>query len=102
MKIIYQSEYFNVEQEELQPGRKTHAYIIVNRRSGAAIGTIKWQGAWRQFCFLPFSNTMWSCGCLSDVNEAIRKIRTMYKEGKKIKSISLRGDNHEAARASGT
>lgn len=68
-------EYFVVRTEPLQPGRKTHDYSVINRTSGETIGTIKWYGPWRQYCFFPAAGSVWSSGCLADIQTAVKRIR---------------------------
>jgi len=65
-------QYFFVVESPPAKGRTTSTYGVVNRRSGRSIGTIRWHGAWRQFCFFPHNDTVWSAGCLADLQDAIK------------------------------
>ena len=47
---------------------------ILNNKSNDILGEIRWHSSWRQFCFFPEDNTIWSKGCLSDVQDAIHDI----------------------------
>lgn len=69
-------QYFYVEGLPLEPRRKTRDWDIINLSSGDKLGQIRWYGTWRQYCFFPEGNTVWSKGCLNDVLEAIERIRT--------------------------
>ncbi len=63
-----------------EAGRKTATYGLVNRSSGLSIGVVKWYGSWRQFCFFPHPNTVWSAGCLKDVADVLRWAGARRKE----------------------
>ena len=67
-------KYFNVFAEALKPGRKTQDYTVVNRSSGSIIARIRWYGSWRQYCFFPEGETVWSDGCLTDVQQFIERL----------------------------
>ena len=53
--------------EPVQTKRRTRIWTCRNISSGATIGTVKWHGAWRQYCFFPHSDTVFSKGCLEDI-----------------------------------
>ena len=74
-RIVKSYKFFRIEQEVLQSGRKTCDYRIVNLRSGDIIGQIRWYGAWRQYCFMPCGDTIWSAGCLADVQSFITSLK---------------------------
>lgn len=51
---------------------KTHVVQVVNRKNKVLLGTIKWYGSWRQYCFYPESNKIFNRNCLSDIESVIR------------------------------
>ena len=53
---------------------KTSVYAVRNISSQLIIGWIKWYGAWRQYCFFPEENTIFSKGCLQEIIEFIKKL----------------------------
>ena len=59
---------------------KTEVWACLNEHSGCQIGTIKWYGRWRQYCFFPFGNTVFSSGCLNDINDFIRQLMEARKK----------------------
>ncbi len=77
--MILTYQFFTVEQQPLVGGRKTHDYLVRNRHSGDMLGVIRWYGPWRQFCFFPRGETVWSRGCLADINAAITGITKSAK-----------------------
>jgi len=73
-------KYFFVVESPPALGRTTSIYRIVNRTSRCSIGIIAWHGLWRQFCLFPREATIWSAGCLSDAQDAIRWAEEKHKE----------------------
>ena len=58
LKIEYEYIYF--EFEEQKP--KTTVWSCKNKNSGDLVGEIRWYSYWRQYCFLPWTNTIFSKG----------------------------------------
>ena len=57
-----------------EPKRKTRVYNILSKR-GDALGSIRWYGPWRQYCLMPHKLTVWSAGCLVDVQDFLGKLK---------------------------
>jgi len=74
-EIVKACQYFDIIAEQFKPGRKTQDFVIVNRNAKIVIGTIKWYGPWRQYCFYPVSDTVWSAGCLEGVFEFLNEVK---------------------------
>lgn len=66
MAIQYSYEYINFR--ILSEGKKTNVYTCYNNRSVAALGTVKWYGPWRQYCFYPDAEMVFNKGCLNDIS----------------------------------
>lgn len=82
----YDFEYFLVTSYSL-PKRKTRIYSLHNRKSDDHLGDVKWNGPWRQFCFYPCGETIWSGGCLDDIRSLIGNLmreRTVLNEQEKV------------------
>jgi hypothetical protein len=47
----------------------TGLWHVKNSRDKTLLGTIRWHGPWRQYCFFPnpFGATVFSAGCLKDI-----------------------------------
>jgi hypothetical protein len=63
--------------------RKTFWYgIRKNSSSGLAeiLGIIQFNGAWRQFVFMPQPETYWSKGCLEKINEFLDKLNKEFRK----------------------
>lgn len=85
MKIEYEYIYFELEEQK----PKTTVWSCRNKNSGDLIGEIKWYGSWRQYCFYPWTNTIFSKGCLEDINTFITILMEKRKiDRKNIKSTT--------------
>jgi hypothetical protein len=56
------------------PSGKTSIFRV-ETRNGGLLGTIRWYGPWRQYVFEPVPNTIWSAGCLNDVQKQLAAIK---------------------------
>jgi len=68
--------HLTVEEQPVEGKRKTPDYHVMNCHSGNCIGVLKWYGPWRQFCFYPGDDTVWSADCLEDIQDALRRIKS--------------------------
>ena len=59
--------------------KKTRNYAVCNNKSNFRIGMVKWYPSWRQYCFLPQEDTVYSYGCLQDINKFLDDINTAHK-----------------------
>ena len=66
---------------------KTMVIAVVSRSSDEELGRIEWYCAWRQYCFMPHSNTIWNNNCLVDVQNFITAL--MIKRKPKPKTIGV-------------
>ena len=58
---------------------KTKIYGVFTKDNDL-IGTIKWYSRWRQYCFFPDKDTVWSNGCLKDLCNFIYQITKEREE----------------------
>ena len=64
------------------PGKKTFLYSVRKDSStgfGELLGLIKWNGAWRQYCFYPGENTFWSSGCNQGITDFLIEINQIQR-----------------------
>lgn len=61
---------------------KTKIFEVANRKSGIRIGGIEWYGPWRQYCFIPANDTVFSAGCMMDIIDFISELKRERGEGK--------------------
>jgi hypothetical protein len=74
-RIVAEFKYFNVQRRPREKGRKTHAYWLISRSNSNRLGIIKWYASWRQFCFHPEMDTVWSDDCLACVREFLNDLK---------------------------
>lgn len=46
-----------------------------NNKSGEELGQVLWYRSWRQYCFVPTTQAIYSMGCLNDIADFIGKIK---------------------------
>jgi hypothetical protein len=56
-------------------GRKTLKFECRNKRSRAVLGIVKWNVAWRQYCYYCTDNTVYSVGCMNDIANFIGQLK---------------------------
>lgn len=80
MDKVYKHIRFN---EWAPDGRKTRAWTCLSNSNAAPLGTVKWFGRWRQYCFFPEDDCVFSVGCMEDINTFIRECMDAWREEKK-------------------
>ncbi len=76
-----------IEFKLIEQKPKTNVYAVINKNFRNRIGIIKWHPAWRQYCFYPAEETIFSRGCMEDINKNIQELmeeRKQQKEGEII------------------
>lgn len=66
-------KYINFKLIEKKP--KTGIYRCCNNKSGEELGIIKWHNSWRQYCYFPTVQAVYSRGCLEDINNFLLKLK---------------------------
>ena len=74
-------KYINIKKVTVHPKRITADYVI-ETKYGIEIGKINYYSRWRQHCFMPGFNTVWSAGCLKDVINFMELISEKQKNQK--------------------
>ena len=64
-----------IEFNLVQRKPKTGVWVVRNINSQLIIGWIRWHNAWRQYCFFPEPNCVFSNGCLHDIINFIGGIK---------------------------
>lgn len=61
------------------PGKKTRIYEVINLSGDYILGFIHWYTAWRQYIFEPMDNTVYSHGCLEDIQNELKRLNYEQK-----------------------
>jgi len=69
------TEYKYLKFEEIPFTGKTKKYQCSNKKVGGELGIIKWFPSWRQYCFFPTTQAVYSAGCLNDIADFIKELK---------------------------
>lgn len=72
------NSYVNFNLIEQKP--KTSIFSVDNNNSGIRLGIIKWFSSWRQYCFFPTEETVFSQGCMKEIQDFIQNLKKERKE----------------------
>lgn len=53
--------------------------IILHERPPEVLGQIYWYGPWRQYIFEPLEETIWSKGCMQQVQDFLKELMDARK-----------------------
>jgi hypothetical protein len=76
-----------------EPKPKTEVWQLVSKSQDALLGELKWYAPWRQYCFFPSDETVWSLGCLEDVLAFINGMKTRREIKQSI--LASKGEEHQ-------
>lgn len=68
------TQYEYIYMAQLPFKGKTTKWEIHHVESDCCLGVIKWYASWRQYCFFPENDTIFSSGCLQDIQDFIKKL----------------------------
>ena len=75
----FEGKYFSSVWFESKPN--TGIWLLYSKSSRAGLGFIKWYAPWRQYCFFPDKETIWSKGCLEEINKYLAQLMEAHKQG---------------------
>ena len=67
-------EYEYVSFELTERKSKTGVWDCKNIKHNESLGYIKWHPAWRQYCYFPTVQAVYSKGCLEDISDFIKLV----------------------------
>jgi hypothetical protein len=74
-KGIEQKEYKYLAFVEIQNHKgRSRIFECRNKRYQDVLGLIKWYPSWRQYCYFPTVQAVYSAGCLDDIANFIRSV----------------------------
>ena len=68
-------------------GNKTEVWVVKSKKDNLAIGSIRWYGKWRHYCFFPQSETVFSDRCLLAISDFVEKMNNAHKTRKVLQSL---------------
>jgi len=78
MKTEY--EYLIFKQAPVKPNWTTTQWYCLNKKSSILLGLIKWESSWRQYCYYPQCDAVYSAGCLNDISDFIKQLMNDRKK----------------------
>lgn len=61
---------------------KTKVWRVASKESDAFLGTVKWHGPWRKYCFFPNEDTLFEEDCLEDIAKFLQGLKAERKKTK--------------------
>lgn len=80
--MTLKTQYEYIQFVRLPSPGKTSVWSCINTRDkedtsspdSTEIGTVKWYGSWRRYCFFAAPNTIFSAGCNRDIADFIDQL----------------------------
>lgn len=86
LKTEYQ--YIHFVNRGIPTGRKMPVWECYNTHHSELLGTVQWDGPWRQYVYEPAGWAIYSRGCLNDVADFIRQLMEQYRASGQDKPTS--------------
>jgi hypothetical protein len=64
-------------------GKRTNKYSVRNKKTGHILGKLIWHTGWRQYCYFPRADCVYSAGCLKDIAGFLEVINHEHKMKRK-------------------
>lgn len=68
-----QTRYEYLEFVRKEASGKTSKWDCLTQH-GVALGSVSWYGSWRQYCYFPTCQAVYSAGCLSDISDFLMQL----------------------------
>lgn len=69
------TEFKYIQMVKIADKPKTTVWEVQNKTGGYSLGIIKWNPGWRQYCYFPDNNLVFSKGCLEEICGFITELR---------------------------
>ena len=77
MKTKY--KYFSFEKAYVKSNESPY-WFCTSKSSNYPLGVVKWFPDWKQFCFFPEEETVFSTGCLNDVVDFVTQLNELHNK----------------------
>ena len=68
------TEYKYIHFVKIQDKSKTSVWSCQNNQGYAELGKVKWYSAWRQYCYFPKVQAVYSAGCFADIIDFVNQL----------------------------
>ncbi len=77
-KKVLQYKHIRFELSEEKP--KTRVWSCINNSLDDVLGEARWHAPWRQYCFFPEDQIVFSPSCLTDITSFLNKVNIQHKK----------------------
>lgn len=70
----------------LEARPKTAVFGVFSKHYGDKLGVIKWFGPWRQYCFFCMDVSVFSSGCLRDLDKFLSSLNTSKNHERRMRN----------------
>lgn len=74
------TEYRYVRFIKVADKPRTTVWTCRNNRTGGELGRVRWYGPWRQYCYFPGAQAVYSGGCLKDICSFLAELTEERKQ----------------------
>lgn len=78
MSQILENDYKHITMIKTEDKPKTSVFDVYSKHEDI-LGEVKWYAQWRQYCFFPEDDCVFSKGCMSDINNFMGQLMTLRK-----------------------
>jgi len=78
MSQMLENDYKYITMIKTEDKPKTSVFTICSKHQDY-LGEVRWFGRWRQYCFFPEDDCVFSKGCMNDINNFIGQLMTLRK-----------------------
>jgi len=71
-------DYFSVNKRKKCKGFGTDKFYV-RANDGWLLGEIRWHPHWRQYCYFPDRETVWSASCLEDLKSFLKEANMEHR-----------------------
>lgn len=76
------TKYKFIHFERIEKKARISVWGCHNNSNDTLLGVVRWEYAWRQYCFYPEPNIVFSVGCMEDITHFIKHLRTFEVQAK--------------------
>jgi len=73
-----ENDYNYITMIKAEDKPKTSVFMVFSKKEDL-LGEIRWFAQWRQYCFFPEDDCVFSKGCMQDINHFIEQLMELQK-----------------------
>lgn len=76
---VLKYEYVYFKKTGISKVKHTDIYTCYTNSDNTILAHVKWNAAWRQYCFYIYMETVYSAGCLEDILDFIGRVNKEHR-----------------------